>query len=63
VDEFLKDFDPIGFEVIYDSEDSPVVSAISSIRSQGVAVWVNTLWPELCGGRWPLKTRKHTGGG
>lgn len=52
VDEFLKDFDPIGFEVIYDSEDSPVVSTISSIRSQGVAVWVNTLWPELCGGHY-----------
>ncbi len=52
VDEFLTDFSPIGFEVIYDTEDSPVISTISKMQNQSVAVWVNTLWPELCGGHY-----------
>ncbi len=52
VDEFLYEFDPIGFEVIYDSEDSPVISTIDKMRDRSAAVWVNTLWPALCGGHY-----------
>lgn len=50
VDDFLQHFNPIGFEVIYDREESPVISTIQEIKDDGVAVWVNTLWPELCAG-------------
>lgn len=50
VDEFLQNFDPIGFEVIFDREDSPVIPTIQKMRDQSRAVWVNTLWAELCAG-------------
>ena len=52
VDEFLNDFKPIGFEVIYDKEDSPVLTTIASMNKKKVAVWVNTLWPKLCAGHY-----------
>lgn len=52
VDQFLSEFNPMGFEVIYDAEDSPVIATIEHMQSEGVAVWVNTLWPELCGGHY-----------
>lgn len=48
---FMKDFKPVAFEVIYDKEDSPVLlKALPVIRQQGITVWINTLWDELCAG-------------
>ncbi|SHF12601.1 glycerophosphodiester phosphodiesterase family protein [Pedobacter caeni] len=48
--EYIKEFKPIAFEVIYNAEDSPVLEAIKLMQEKKVTVWVNTLWPELCAG-------------
>jgi glycerophosphoryl diester phosphodiesterase len=43
------DFKPIGFEVIINKEDSPVLlEAVPAIQKSGITVWINTLWDELC---------------
>ena len=47
---FMDNYNPIAFEVIYDKEDSPVFEAIKLMKKDGVTVWVNTLWDELCAG-------------
>lgn len=47
---FIDNYDPIAFEVIYDTEDSPVLDAIPLMNKEKITVWVNTLWDELCAG-------------
>ncbi len=47
---FYENFHPFAFEVVIDKEDSPVFDAISYIKKQGNAIWIDTLWPELCAG-------------
>ena len=51
-DDFINNFKPVGFEVIYNTEDSPVLTTIKKMQAKNIAVWVNTLWPELCGGHY-----------
>lgn len=47
---YIKEFNPVAFEVIYNTENSPVLEAIKLMKEKGITVWVNTLWPELCAG-------------
>ncbi|MBX2844233.1 MAG: glycerophosphodiester phosphodiesterase family protein [Flammeovirgaceae bacterium] len=47
---FFENFHPLAFEVIFDKEDSPVLEAVNYLNRKGTAVWINTLWPELCAG-------------
>ncbi|QNK63581.1 glycerophosphodiester phosphodiesterase family protein [Pedobacter sp. PAMC26386] len=48
--EYISNYKPIAFEVIYNTENSPVLDAVKFMNQKGVTVWVNTLWPELCAG-------------
>ncbi len=50
VQDFVDEYRPVAFEVIYDTEDSEVFDAIRLLKQQNIAVWVNTLWAELCAG-------------
>ncbi|ASZ12285.1 glycerophosphodiester phosphodiesterase family protein [Chitinophaga pendula] len=51
VREFAQQYVPIGFEVNYNKESSPVLEqAIPAIRGYKKTVWVNTLWDALCAG-------------
>ena len=49
-EEYLCSYNPVAFEVIYNTETSPVMEAIKLMKEKQVTVWVNTLWPELCAG-------------
>lgn len=48
--EYIHEFNPVAFEVIYNTETSPVLEAIKLMKEKRITVWVNTLWPELCAG-------------
>ncbi|GHE28585.1 glycerophosphodiester phosphodiesterase family protein [Sphingobacterium griseoflavum] len=50
VQDFVLAYRPVAFEVIYNKEESPVFDVIKLLNREGIAVWVNTLWAELCAG-------------
>ncbi len=41
---------PLAYEVCWQSEDGTFEAVCEKIVAQGSKVWVNTLWPSLCGG-------------
>lgn len=41
---------PLAYEVCYNKGREPLEIAAPKILEQGARVWVNTLWPSLCGG-------------
>ncbi|MCW3789208.1 glycerophosphodiester phosphodiesterase family protein [Plebeiibacterium sediminum] len=47
--EFITKYNPIAFEVIYDTDDSYMFKIIEEIKNKGIKIWVNTLWESLCG--------------
>jgi len=40
---YIANFNPFGFEVIYDTEESPTFEAIELMKKENTAVWINTL--------------------
>ncbi len=49
VDDFLTEYHPVAFEVVFDSDDSPMLGTIQSIKEKDCRIWINTLWESLCG--------------
>lgn len=49
VDDFITEYRPLAFEVLYTKDDSPMFDVIKTIKGEGIRVWVNTLWESLCG--------------
>lgn len=41
---------PLAYEVCWQETNAEVENCMKSILSQGSKLWVNTLWPSLCGG-------------
>lgn len=41
---------PLAFEICFHEWTDDVTDAISKVKEKGSKVWVNTLWPSLCGG-------------
>lgn len=41
---------PLAYEVCWQSEDGTFEAVCEKIIAQGSKVWINTLWPSLCGG-------------
>ena len=50
VQEFIKDFVPVAYELCFKDEKSLDLNIINSIIESGSRVWINTLWDSLCGG-------------
>lgn len=50
VDNFLNNTRPAAFEVIFSTNDSPVITQLYKIKQQGVRIWINSLWDDLCAG-------------
>ncbi len=49
VDDFITEYKPVAFEVLYNTDDSPMFEVITTIKKSGSRIWVNTLWESLCG--------------
>lgn len=41
---------PLAYEVCWKTPGDDVDACLSAIKKQGSKIWVNTLWPSLCGG-------------
>ena len=49
VDDYLKEYNPLAFEVLFTNDSSNTLSVISMIKTEGARIWINTLWESLCG--------------
>jgi glycerophosphoryl diester phosphodiesterase len=49
VDDFIVQYKPLAFEVIFTNNNSPVLEITEILKRKGISIWVNTLWETLCG--------------
>lgn len=50
IDEYLHNMRPKAFELVFTDDTPEVRQLIKKVRDSGSKVFINTLWPELCGG-------------
>ncbi len=50
VDDYLQNRVPIAFEFLVPSDTISLIQDFDEIRRKGSSIWVNALWPDLCGG-------------
>ncbi len=50
IDSYLEHMRPVAFELVFDNDSSEVQRLIKKVRDSGAKIFINTLWPELCGG-------------
>lgn len=50
IDDYLKHMKPKAFELVFDNDGPEVLRLIEKVRESGAKIFINSLWPELCGG-------------
>lgn len=50
VHNFNEELHPVAYEMLFDSEESPVFAEISNMNQQGITVLAIALWDDLCAG-------------
>ena len=50
IDSYIKNMKPKAFELVFKTDDANTLRLIKKVRDSGARVFINTLWPELCGG-------------
>jgi len=50
IQDYLKNRTPVAFEFLLDDPSLASVDQFAAIREQGSSIWINALWPQLCGG-------------
>ena len=50
IDGYLEHMRPKAFELVFDNDGPEVLRLIKKVRESGAKVFINSLWPELCGG-------------
>ena len=50
VDGYLEHMKPQAFELVFDNDGPEVHRLIKKVRDSGAKIFINSLWPELCGG-------------
>lgn len=50
IKEYQENYDPKIFELVFDVDTDDVVTLIEEVKKGGSKVFINSLWPELCGG-------------
>lgn len=49
INDYLHHWPPVAFELVFKRNNYPLIDQFDRIRKSGSSVWVNSLWPELCG--------------
>lgn len=47
---YLRILHPVAFELIFDKDSFPILQHLPALGQSQARLWVNTLWPSLCGG-------------
>ena len=50
IEEYDRNYHPSMYELVFDNDGADVMSCIELTRNSGARIFVNSLWPELCGG-------------
>lgn len=50
IDSYIKHMKPKAFELVFRTDDANTLRLIKKVSDSGARVFINTLWPELCGG-------------
>lgn len=50
IDSYLANMKPVAFELVFDNDGPEVQRLIKKVRESGARIFINSLWPELCGG-------------
>ena len=50
IDDYIAKLKPVAFELVFKDDSPEVLRLIKKVRDSGAKIWINTLWPELCGG-------------
>ena len=50
IDGYLSHMKPQAFELGFDNDSAEVQRLIKKVRGSGARIFINSLWPELCGG-------------
>lgn len=50
IDSYLKHMKPQAFELVFNNDGPEVQRLIKKVRDNGAKIFINSLWPELCGG-------------
>lgn len=50
IDSYLKNMKPKVFELVFNNDTPEVQCLIKKVRNSGAKIFIDSLWPELCGG-------------
>ena len=50
IDSYQTHMKPAAYELVFDSDSPEILNLIKKVRNTGSNLFINTLWPELCGG-------------
>lgn len=50
IDSYQTHFKPVAYELVFDNDGKETLRLIKKVRDSGAKLFINTLWPKLCGG-------------
>ena len=50
IDGYIRNLKPTVFELVFSKDSEETLRLIKKVRDSGAEVFVNVMWPELCGG-------------
>ena len=50
IDSYQTHMKPAAYELVFDSDSPEILNLIKKVRNTGSNLFINSLWPELCGG-------------
>ncbi len=50
IDSYKTHMKPAAYELVFDSDSPEILNLIKKVRDTGSNLFINSLWPELCGG-------------
>lgn len=50
IDSYKTHMKPAAYELVFDNDSPEVLNLIKKVRDTGSKLFINSLWPELCGG-------------
>lgn len=49
-EEYIENLNPVAIELVFSQDSEDLKSLIKQLRESKSRIWINSLWPELCGG-------------
>lgn len=50
IDGYMTHMKPVAYELVFSKDNPEVKQLIEKVRTSGARIFINSLWPELCGG-------------